>query len=143
MRHPFWIDRLSPQERATVRRWYAVMGSVYAAVAFALVALIVAPRGTAEDFVWADATRRPAPALLVSDAAAAEPSVMARCARRELTLITDIERAGESQAVPGEQVYRAFVTMLDARALCAAGRLDDALALYDKAAIEPVQSAAK
>jgi hypothetical protein len=142
MRHPFWIDRLSPQDRATVRRWYAVMGGVYAAVAFALVALVVAPSGTPGD-LRADLARRPASALLVSDAAAAEPSVMARCARRELTLITDIERAGESQSVPGEQVYRAFVTMLDARALCAAGRLDDALALYDKAAIEPVQSAAK
>jgi len=143
MRHPFWMDRLSPQDRATVRRWYAVIGGVYAAVAFALVALVIAPGGTAGDFVRADVARRPASALLVSDAVAAEPSVMARCARRELKLITDIERAGESQAMPGEQVYRAFVTMLDARALCAAGRLDDALALYDKAEIDPVQSAAK
>ena len=138
MRHPFWMDKLNPQERATVRRWYAVMGGVYAAVSFALVALVVLPSHAPNE-----SARRPAPALLVSDAAAAEPSMMARCARRELTLITDIERAGESQTVPGEQVYRAFVTLLDARALCAAGRLDDALALYDKAAIEPVQSAAK
>jgi hypothetical protein len=138
MRPPFWMDKLSVQDRATVRHWYAVMGGVYAVVSLVVVALVAAP-GNAPT----DVARRPAPGLLVSEAVAAEPNVMAHCARRELTLITDIERAGESQTVPGEQVYRAFVTMLDARALCSAGRLDDALALYDKAVPEPVQSAAK
>jgi hypothetical protein len=133
MRHPFWMDKLSPQDRATVGRWYKMMGSVYAALAVGVAALVITPNAT-----W-----RPGPGLLTTDAAAADRTVMARCAAREIPLITDIERAGESQSVPGEQVYRAFVTMLEARALCTAGRLDDALALYDQALPAAVQSAAK
>ena len=134
MRPPFWMDKLNQEDRATVKRWYAVVGGAYAALSLAIVVLIAT----------GDFTQRPGPGLLTIDAVAAEPRVMARCAAREIPLITAIERAGESTAVPGEQVYRAFVTMLEARSLCASGRLDDALALYDNAAaLAPVQSAAK
>jgi hypothetical protein len=133
MRPPFWMDKLSEQDRATVKHWYAVVGGVYAALSIAIVVLVAT----------GDLTR-PGPGLLTTEAVAAEPGVMARCAAREIPLITDIERAGETSSVPGEQVYRAFVTMLEARSLCAGGRLDDALALYDSAAaLAPVQAAAK
>jgi hypothetical protein len=133
MRPPFWMDKLSPQDRATVKHWYAFVGGVYAALSLGVAALVVTTTGVTRG-----------PGLLATDAAAAEPAIMARCAAREIPLITDIERAGETSSVPGEQVYRAFVTMLEARSLCASGRLDDALALYnDAAALAPVQSAEK
>jgi len=134
MRPPFWMDKLNPQDRATVKRWYVIVGGAYAALSLGIAALVVTSPGV----------MRPGPGLLTTEAAAADRSVMARCAAREVKLITDIERAGEGNTVPGEQVYRAFVTMLEARSLCTAGRLDDALALYDDAAaLAPVQSAAK
>jgi len=117
-----------------VKRWYVIVGGAYAALSLGIAALVVTSPGV----------MRPGPGLLTTEAAAADRSVMARCAAREVKLITDIERAGEGNTVPGEQVYRAFVTMLEARSLCTAGRLDDALALYDDAAaLAPVQSAAK
>jgi hypothetical protein len=134
MRPPFWMDKLSPQDRATVKHWYAFVGGVYAALSLGVAALVVTTTGVT----------RPGPGLLATDAVAAERTAMSRCAAREIKLLTDIERAGESGTVPAERVYRAFVTMLDARSVCAAGRLDEALALYDDAAaLAPVQSAEK
>ena len=131
---PFALDKLTPQDRTTLRRWYAVVGGVYAALAMSVVAVVVAQT---------DLVPTPGPGLLATGAVAAEHSAMSRCAARDAKVLARIELAGDTHAVPGQQVYEAFVAMLEARALCAAGRVDEAFALYDNAAAVPVQSAAQ
>jgi len=55
------------------------------------------------------------------------------CPARDLTLITTIEELGVEGRVPGETLYAAFLAMLEARDVCAAGRARAALAIYDSA----------
>lgn len=47
------------------------------------------------------------------------------------------------QVKPRVELADAFVTMLKARELCSAGRVKDAVAVYNGIAIAPVQAAAK
>ena len=57
---------------------------------------------------------------------------MTRCALRDLQLVMSIEAHGEAQDVPGDKLADAFFMMMAAREACAAGRIEEALAAYDR-----------
>jgi pentatricopeptide repeat protein len=79
-------------------------------------------------------------ALTLDAAAAAEQSGQLQCAARDAKLIVVIEDVGEARSVPDEKVAEAWTTLLDARELCKAGRVEEALAVYD-GILTPFQSA--
>lgn len=63
--------------------------------------------------------------------AAADRAVSPPCAARDLAAVTLIEQQGEPQTMASERLAHATMTMMLAREVCAAGRLDEALAVYD------------
>jgi hypothetical protein len=63
------------------------------------------------------------------------------CAEKEVAAITVIEDHGEADDLPAIRLGEAGQTMLDARLACYAGRVSEALALYDRVlALGPVAS---
>jgi hypothetical protein len=63
------------------------------------------------------------------------------CAVKEVAAITVIEDHGNADDVPANRLGEAGQTMLDARLACYAGRVTEALALYDRVlALGPVAS---
>jgi hypothetical protein len=70
---------------------------------------------------------------LPSVAQASQPKPTPDCAARDLKLLSQIEQHGQRQDVAGDKLFAAFLTMLDARSACAAGRTAEATALYDSA----------
>jgi hypothetical protein len=134
MRPPFYIDKLEPTERTTVRRWQMYVGGFYSALAVLVVAFMVVKTDRLQ--------LQMAKFAATNQAVAAERGGSPLCAARDLRLVTQIEQLGEAQTVPGEQLADAFFTMTKARDLCRAGRIKDALAVYDGIAVAPVQSAA-
>jgi len=132
MRPPFYMDKLSAQDRATVKRWYRVVGGFYAALMCAVVVTIALLRSDGAQLAKIGAT---------GGAVAADRSGAARCAARDLKLVTALEQAGEAQALPGEQLAGIFFTMVKARDLCRAGRIAEAIAVYDGIGFVPLRSA--
>lgn len=53
------------------------------------------------------------------------------CAQRDVQVVTQMERYGEAQSVPGEILYEAFLSLTRARQACSQGRVAGGLALYD------------
>ena len=53
------------------------------------------------------------------------------CAARDLEVVNLIEQHGQAQDMASERVANATMTMMQAREACAAGRTDEALAVYD------------
>jgi hypothetical protein len=53
------------------------------------------------------------------------------CAMRDLQILMLIEERESSNAISAEAMSEAMSTMLNARAVCQEGRVDDAMALYD------------
>lgn len=133
MRPPFYMVKMSPQERATVKRWYAYGAGVYAALLLIVVATIAVRTDAVQSQI----------AKLTGDAVASEPTGSPVCAARDLKLVMLIDELGEAKAAPGERLADAFFTMVKARDLCRAGRIAEALAVYDSIAITPGQAAAK
>jgi hypothetical protein len=140
MRHPFYMDHLDPQEQRTVRRLYIRVVVFYCWLALFTVAM-VSLRIVLDPHI--DAVVQASQLVGPSSAIAAEPSHRARCAARDLKIVLLIEAHGEAQDVPAEELRQAFFTMAEARAACAAGRTDEALAIYDGISIVPTQSARK
>lgn len=65
------------------------------------------------------------------------------CAVKEVAAITVIEDHGDADDLPANWLGDAGQTMLDARLACYAGRVSEALALYDRVlALGPVASVA-
>jgi hypothetical protein len=69
--------------------------------------------------------------LASSLTSAAAQTYPVECAQRDVQLVTQMEQYGESQSVPGEILYEAFLTMARAREACSRGRVAVGLALYD------------
>lgn len=62
------------------------------------------------------------------------------CGMREIAVITLIEDLGEAGSLPADQLHDAAQTQLRARSACYAGRIEEALALYDSVlALMPAQ----
>ena len=55
------------------------------------------------------------------------------CALRDVQVLTQLEQAGEIAGPNADHVGKAFLTMLEARAVCAQQRVAEGLALYDGA----------
>jgi hypothetical protein len=53
------------------------------------------------------------------------------CAARDLEVVILIEQQGQGEEVASERVAHAAMTMMLAREVCAAGRVEEALAIYD------------
>jgi hypothetical protein len=61
----------------------------------------------------------------------AADTVFARvCTEQEVKAITSLEDHGIANDVPADQLGAAGLTMLEARSTCYAGKVDEALALY-------------
>jgi hypothetical protein len=134
MRPPFYMDKLSAQDQAMVKRWYRVVGGFYAAIALVVVVTIALMRSDGAQLAKIGAA---------GGAVAADRSGAARCAARDLRLVIALEAAGEAHALPGEQLAGIFFTMVKARDLCRAGRVAEAIAVYDGIRFGPVQSATR
>jgi len=68
--------------------------------------------------------------LAIASPVAAQSFPLA-CAQRDAQLVTQIERHGVAQDVPGEILFEAFWTVKRARDACSEGRVTAGLALYD------------
>jgi hypothetical protein len=149
MRHPFYMDHLDPDDQSTVRRWYFGIVVFYSSLAL-LSLLVGAAMVDVADF-HVNTMRRQTSAGTsqtirlagASGAFAAEPAGIARCAMRDLALVTAIEAHGEAQDVPADKLGNAFFTVMSARAACAAGRVAEALAIYDSIVIVAAEAAEK
>jgi hypothetical protein len=122
MHHPVsmafdYMNSLSPEDRSAVGRWSVRMGAVCAALALLVFAAVANPQAR------------------MSGATAAEPAGQTQCALRDLRIVTAIEAHGAAQDVPATRLADAFFTLMNARAACAAGRTDEALAIYDSIAV--------
>lgn len=134
MRPPFYLDKMSPQERTEIKRWYVGGTCVYTA----LIAIVVGMLAVKSERVQSQMAKlKPS-----GDAVASEQRGSPICAARDLKLVMLIEELGEAKAVPGERLAEAFFTMTKARDLCRTGRIAEALAIYDGIEITPGLSAA-
>ncbi len=76
-----------------------------------------------------------------SDKALAAIVTPAECARADLRLYVLIEDEGNNPAAVHEQLSAAYLTLLEARHICATGRPADALAMYESITFAPVSTA--
>src|SRR5262245_13315294 len=85
----------------------------------------------------------PVTALITSTLAAlageaTRPNLTTRaCAERDLQYVILLERHGEAQDIPGEELAQAFSPMMRARRASRQGREPDAFALYDSIKLAP------
>ena len=140
MRNPvfmaFHMDWLDPEDRTAIMRWRIRLAVLCGLLVLILAPAIAARTGGLEPRTDArqhgvDDTRRAGPRIGLSSAIAAQPGGLAQCALRDLQLVTSIEAHGEAQDVPAGKLAAAFFAIVDARRACAAGRIDEALAIYD------------
>ncbi len=130
MQH-FDVDDLSSEDRKTVRKFYFRMGFGYVAM-FLLAGLSVLARMPGAHLQTAKQAREIPPAIGLFDAALASGTPnRAPCAARDLKLITQLNEHGEAQDVPANDLRNAFLALVDARKICFAGRVEEALAIYD------------
>ena len=140
----FHMDCLDPEDRRAVTRW-RIRFAAFCCVSALLLAPIIAAGTNGLDPQtgarrWsADGTLQIRQLLGVSSAIGAEPSGITRCALRDLQLVISIEAHGQAQDVPAEKLSEAFFTIVKARQTCAAGRIDEALAIYDSIVVAPAE----
>jgi hypothetical protein len=124
MRNPvfmaFHMDWLDPEDRAAIMRWRIRLAVLCGALVLVLAPMIAARTGGLE-------ARR----LIGVSSARAEPGGLTQCAWRDLQLVASIEAHGEARDVPAATLADAFFAITNARRVCAAGRIDEALAIYD------------
>ena len=135
MRPPFYLDKVSPQERTRIKQWHLRVIGFYALLGLVVVTLIVVKMDRVQSQL---AKLSPA-----GEAVAAARTGSPLCAARDIKVVTLIEDAGNARTVPDAQLAEAFFTLAKARESCAAGRVEEALAVYDGITLVPVQAAAK
>jgi len=143
MRH-MYTDHLSDDDQKVARRIYLGMASCYAGLLVllgVLVAFNISTRGT--DVAASERAGVSSRTVGMFSAVAAEMPDRVQCAARDLKLLTSINEHGEAQDVPADDLRSAFFALVKARGVCAAGRVDEALALYDSAVIGPGKTAQK
>ena len=132
MRQPFYMDKLDPQEQIDIKRWHLRNVAFYSLLALVIVMLAAVKIDRVNSqFAKFSPT---------SDAVAAARPGSPVCAARDLKLVTLLEEAGEARALPGEQLAEVFFTMMKARELCSAGRVAEAIAVYDAIVVAPKQA---
>ena len=132
MRHPFYMDKLDPRERTEIKRWQLRNIAFYSLLALVIVMLVAVKIDRVHTQL--------AKFSPTGDAVAATPIGSPVCAERDLKLVTLLEEAGEAKALPGEQLAEVFFTMMKARELCSAGRVAEAIAVYDAIVVAPRQA---
>jgi hypothetical protein len=133
MMQQIYSDNLTVEDQKVARRIYLGLASCYAGLLLLLGALVmfnIPDRGT-----HALASSETSRTGGMFSAIAAENPDRAPCAARDLKLLTSINEHGEAQDVPADDLRTAFFSLVRARGLCAAGRVDEALAIYDGVAI--------
>jgi hypothetical protein len=141
MMQQIYSDNLTAEDQKVARRIYLGLASCYTGLLFLLGALVVyniPARGT-----HALAANETSQAGGMFSAIAAENPDRAPCAARDLKLLTSINEHGEAQDVPADDLRAAFFSLVRARGFCAAGRVDEALAIYDGVAIGSGKTARK
>jgi len=139
-----YLDEPTNEDKQVARRIFLGMASCYASLLLLLgvvVAFNVSSRGT--DVLAADRASAPSRTGGMFSAVAAEMPDRAQCAARDLKLLSSINEHGEAQDVPADDLRSAFFALVKARGVCAAGRIDEALAIYDNVAIGPGKTAQK
>jgi hypothetical protein len=120
------MDHIDLKERKFIARLHAGLVGFYMSLLFGMMLVVKLHSPNVE--IVGDAF----------SAAAAERPRMAACAERDLKLVIALADHGEAQDVPAGKLNTAFLALVEARAACAAGRIDEALAIYDGIAIGPV-----
>jgi hypothetical protein len=147
MRHPFFMDHLDPNERKVIGRMHAgvVCGYLFLLLALMFAVKVHSPNVEVVAMDSDSVGDEPRKNLLADafSAAAAERPGLTACASRDLKLVISLADHGEAQDVPVEALNSAFLALVKARSACAAGRVDEAVAIYDGIAIVPRQSARK
>lgn len=69
--------------------------------------------------------------LVTPVSAVAQTQFPKECALKEIPAITLIEDHGEAGNISGDRLTSAWLAVLDARAACSDGRVNEGLALYD------------
>ena len=128
MQH-FNVNDLPPEDQDTVRKFYFRMFFVYAGV-FALAGLAILGMPSTELQVAKQAGEI-SPARSGVGVLAPMAFNRALCAERDLKLITQLNEHGEAQDVPAADLRNAFLALVDARKICFAGRVEEALTIYD------------
>jgi len=131
------LDHLTGDDQRAARRIYLAMAACYASLLLllgVLVAFNIPSRG-------ADALSFGRTGLF--SAVAAERPDRAQCAARDLKLLTSLNERGEAQDVAADDLRTAFFALVKARGACAAGRVDEALAIYDSVVIGAGKTAQK
>jgi hypothetical protein len=131
MMQQIYSDNLTDQDQKAARRIYLGLAGCYAGLLLLLGALLVvnlADRGPSR--LVAEQARVASSSGLFSAMAADNPD-RAQCAARDLKLLTAINEHGEAQDLPADDIRNAFFALVKARGVCAAGRVEEALAMYD------------
>jgi hypothetical protein len=139
-----YLDHLSADDQKVARRIYLGMVACYASLLLllgVLVAFNIPNRGT--DVLSFDRTGGTSRTGGMFSAVAAEMPDRAQCAARDLKLLTSLNEHGEAQDVPADDLRAAFFALVKARGVCATGRVDEALALYDSVVIGSGKTAQK
>lgn len=63
----------------------------------------------------------------------ADTNSLMKCATHDARFMLQMERHGHQGTRSGEELYVAYLTMLEARTACSAGRPEEGLKLYDSA----------
>lgn len=129
MQH-FDVRGLPPEDQKTVRTFYFRMFFVYAGV-FVLAGLAILARMPGAELQVAKQAGEISPARSVFGVLAPVALNHALCAERDLKLITQLNEHSEAQDVPAADLRNAFLALVDARKICFAGRVEEALAIYD------------
>lgn len=147
MRQPFFMDHLDPKERKVISRMHAgvVCGYLFLLLALMFAVKVHSPNVEIVAMDSDGVVDAPSKNLLADafSAAAAERPGLTACASRDLKIVISLADHGEAKDVPPEALNSAFLALVKARGACAAGRVDEAVAIYDSIAVAPNQSARK
>ena len=138
-----YSDNLTVEDQKVARRIYLGLASCYAGLLLLLGALVlynITDRSSTQ--LASDQGREVSSGGLFSAMAADNPDRV-QCAARDLKLLTSINEHGEAQDLPADDIRNAFFALVKARGICAAGRVDEALAMYDSVVMGSSKTAQK
>ena len=134
---------LNPEDQRMIRRWFARVVAFYSVLALVVVALVAIrinfldPQIDAMKSGSSTDTLRANRFVDASSANAADPVGMGECIARGQRFFTSIKAHRKVRDVPDDRLSDALSAVMKARAACNAGRLGDALAIYDSIMIAP------
>jgi hypothetical protein len=143
MMQQIYSDNLTDEDQKAARRIYLGLASCYAGLLLLLGALLIFNLSDRGSVQLASEQGREASSPGLFSAMAADNPDRARCAARDLKLLTAINEHGEAQDLPADDIRNAFFALVKARGVCAAGRVEEALAMYDSVVMGASKTAQK